>query len=171
MEQIMKEWMAKMEAIMDTHYKEMRAIRGSCLEKMKASPETTEACPMKTRACLGEKESTPEETEVVVEPHEVPKGAMDEETIGATEDECEDLCLAVGCRRQLKMRTKRDGRLRQECAATIRWLTRHTVPAMRKGGLGKGLGKKCCSDIRGKTSGSRIENRGLKQRRTKDNAV
>jgi hypothetical protein len=60
-----------------------------------------------------------------------------------------DLRLAVECCGQLKTRTKLDGGSRQECAATVRRLTHHTIPATRKGGLRKGLGKKCRSGIRG----------------------
>jgi hypothetical protein len=40
----------------------------------------------KTEAFLEKKEPTPEETEAMEKLQEVPDGAMDEETIGATED-------------------------------------------------------------------------------------
>jgi hypothetical protein len=149
---------------MNSHYKEtivnyekMIAIVKECLGRTKAK-----------------REPTPEETEAVAEPQGVPEGATDEETIGAAKNRSRDMRLAVGCRGQLKTRTKRDGRVRQAYAATVGRPTRRTVPAMRKGGLRKGPGKKCrLSAIRGpsKTSGSRMEDRGLKQRRTKDNVV
>jgi hypothetical protein len=57
-----------------------------CLEKMKALLKTTESWPVKSPACLEKKEPTPEETEAVEKPQEVPEGATDEETFGATED-------------------------------------------------------------------------------------
>jgi hypothetical protein len=75
----------------------------------------------------------------MAEPEEVPERATDEETIGAAKDQSGDLRLAVGCRGCLKTWTKRNGQLRQECAATIGWPTRRFVPAIRKGGLRKGL--------------------------------
>jgi hypothetical protein len=111
----------------------------------------------KTEACLEKKEPTTEETEAVEKSQEVPEGATDEETIGAAKDRSRDLRLAVGCSGQLKTRTKHDGRLRQECAATVGRPTRRTVPAMRKGGLRKGPGKKCRSGIRGQSKASRDE--------------
>jgi hypothetical protein len=43
----------------------------------------------------------------------------------------------------LKTQTKRDGRLRQDCATTVGWPTRRFVPALRKGGLRKGPGRMC----------------------------
>jgi hypothetical protein len=138
MDAIEQRMMAKMDAMqatMDSQLEETMA----CLGETKASSETTEscegeshACPLKTEA---EKESAPEDTGAVAEPQEVPEGATDEETIGATEDRSRDLRLAVGCRRQLKTRTKPDDRLRQECAAAVGRPTRRSVPAMRKGGL------------------------------------
>jgi hypothetical protein len=141
------------------NFEEMKAIIKECLGKMKA--------------CLEKKEPTPEETKVLAEPQEVSDGATDEKKIGVTEDRSRDLRLAVGCRGQLKTRTKHDGGFRQECAAAVGRPTRRTVPAMRKGGLRKGPGKKCRSGIRGpgRALGSRMEDRSLKQRRTKDNVV
>jgi hypothetical protein len=136
------------------------------LGKTKASPETMEACPVKKEA---KREPTPEEIGAVVEPQEVPEGAM----VGAAKDRSRDLCLAIRCHRRLKTRTKRDGRLRQECAATIGWPTCRFVPVMRKRGHRKGLGKGCRSGIKGpgKTLGSRMGGRSLKRRRTKFNFV
>jgi hypothetical protein len=77
-------------------------------------------------------------------------------------------------------RTKRDGRVRQEHAATVGRPTRSTVPAMRKGGLRKGPGMKCSrSGIKGRgiTSGSgmrgmiRKRQRGLEKRKTFYDAI
>jgi hypothetical protein len=63
----------------------------------------------------------------VAESQEVPKGATDEEMIRATKDRSMDLRLAIGCRRQLKTRTKCNGGSCQECGAAARRPTRHTV--------------------------------------------
>jgi hypothetical protein len=49
-----------------------------------------------------EEEPAPEETEVVVERQEVPEGALDEETFGATEDRTGEQHLAVRHHGQLK---------------------------------------------------------------------
>jgi hypothetical protein len=110
-----------------------------------------------THACLKEEEEpAPEEAEAVAEPKEVSEGATDEETTGAAKDRSRDLRLAVGCRGQLRTRTKRDGGSRQECAAAVGRPTRLTAPAMRKRHVRRGPAKKCRSGIggRGITSGN-----------------
>jgi hypothetical protein len=144
--------MAEMKSTIRSGQEEtIKALREACQEatncwlgKTKASPETTEACPVKMHACLEEEEKpAPEETEAVAEPQEVPEETTEQETIRATEDRSRNLRLAVGCRGRLKTRTKRDGRSRQECAATIGRLTRRFVPALRKGGFCRGPGMKC----------------------------
>jgi hypothetical protein len=117
----------------------------------------------KTEAFLEKKEPAPDEKEVVAEPQEVPNGATDELMIGATEDRSRDRRLAVGCRGQLKTRTKRDSGFRQEYAATVGRPTRRTVPAMSKGKLLRGHGKKCRSGIGGPSKASPSE----KMRRTR----
>jgi hypothetical protein len=95
-----------MQATVDSHLGEMKAWRG----KMKA-------CRGVTHACLEEEEEpAPEETEAVAKPQKVPEGVTDEEPIGAAKDRSRDLHLAVGCRGQLKTRTKHDGGFRQEYA-------------------------------------------------------
>jgi hypothetical protein len=115
-----------------------------------------------TPASLEEEEPAPEGTEVVAKSQEVPEGATDEEAIGVTEDRSKNLRLAVGCRGRLKTRTKRDGRLRQDCAATVGRPTRRFVPALRKGGLRKGPGGMCRrSCIRGRRMSSRAGKRGM----------
>jgi hypothetical protein len=151
----------KMEAKMDDNQEEIiKAITGAC----RGAPE---ACGRKTEAFLEKKKSAPEETEVVAEPQEVPEGATDEETIGAAKDLSRDRHLAVWSRGQLKTRTKRDGSSRQECAAAIGRPIRRTVPAMRKGKLRRGPGKKCRSGIgrRGKTPGNGVRGRIMKRDR------
>jgi hypothetical protein len=110
----------------------------------------------------------------VAQPEEVPERATEQETVEATEDRTGEQRRAVGCHGRLKTRTKCDGRLRQECAATVGRPTCRFVPALRKGGLRKGPGKRCHRNgVRGpgETSGSRMEGRGLKQWRTNVNAV
>jgi hypothetical protein len=169
-------WIESIKTEMKANHQKMDA----CLGETKALPETTEACPVKMHACLEEEEKpAPEETEVVAKPQEVPEGATEQEMIGATEDRARNLHLAVGCSRCLKTRTKRNGRLRQECAATIGWPTRRSVPALCKGGFRRGPGKKCHSGIggRGITSGSgrrgmiRKRQRRLARRKTFYDAV
>jgi hypothetical protein len=147
-----EEMMAKMNA----NQARMEAMLDACLGETKALPETTEACPVKTRACPEKREPAPEETEPVAESEGVP-----EEAIGAAKERSRDRRLAVRCRGRLKTRTKRDGRLRQECAATIGRPTRRSVPAIRKGGLRKGPGRMCRrSCIRGQIKASRNGKRG-----------
>jgi hypothetical protein len=136
--------------------------------------EAMEVCRAVTPTCLEEeKESSPEEIEAVAKPQEVPEEVTDEEAIGAAEDRSKDLRLAVRCRARLKTRTKCDGRLRHECAATIGRPTRRSIPAMRKGGLRKGPGKKRHSGIKGpsRTLVCRMGGRSLRKRRTKFNVA
>jgi hypothetical protein len=154
--------------------REMKAHHEEMMAGIKRMNATLRACPEKMEACLEEKkESTLEETETVAEPEEVPERATKQETSEAAEDRTGEQRRAVGCSGRLKTRTKRDGRLRQECAATVGRPTRRFVPALRKEGLRKGPGKECRSGIRrpGRTFRSRIDGRSLKQRQIKDNVV
>jgi hypothetical protein len=96
----------------------------------------------------------------VAETEEVPEGATDKEAIGVTEDRSRNLRLAVRCRGRLKTRTRCDSRLRQECVTTVGRPTRRFVPALRKGHVRKGPGKKCHSGLRGQTKASRNGKRG-----------
>jgi hypothetical protein len=180
----MLEMMARMEAKMDADKAEAMANQLRIVAEMKATQHEIKAhheemmAKMDARrgvtpACLEEEEPAPEEPKAVTETEEVPKGATDEEAIGADKGRSRDLRLVVGCRGQLKTRTKCNGGSRQECAGTIGRLTRHFVPAMRKGGLRKGSGKKCRSGIKGpsRTLGNRMGGRSLKKRRTKFNVA
>jgi hypothetical protein len=136
--------------------------------------EAMDACEGVTSASLEEKkESTPKETEVVVEPQGVPEGATDQETIGATEDQYGDQRLAIGCHRRPKKHAQGNDGPQQKFAAIRGQFTHHTVPAIRKGRLRKGPGKKCHSGIRvpGRTLDSRMEGWSLKQRRPKNNVI
>jgi hypothetical protein len=109
---------------MDALYEEMRANYEKMIAIVKECLGRTEA----------KREPTPREAEAMAELQEVPEGVTEQETIGAAKGRSMDLRLAVGCRGQLKTRTKRDGGSRQECAAAIGRPTRRTVPATRKGG-------------------------------------
>jgi hypothetical protein len=146
--ELIAEWDAATDRVMakwDSRLGEVKACEGTT----KACREATEVCEERTEACLEEKKSAPKETETVAEPEEIPERAMEQETVEAAEDRTGDLRLAVRCRRRLKTRTKRNGQLRQDCSATVGWPTHRFVPALRKGELRKGPGKKCRSGIRG----------------------
>jgi hypothetical protein len=136
MEQMMERLLAKMDKMM--------ASQKTMMAKMDARRGVTPAC-------LEEEESAPEEPKAVAETEEVPEGATDEEELGVTEDRSRNLRLAVRCRGQLKTRTKPNGQLRQECAAAVGQPTRRSVPAMRKGGLRRGPGKKCRRGLKGQS--------------------
>jgi hypothetical protein len=142
--------------------------------KVKALPETTEACPGVTHACLVEKkEPTPEETEAVAVTEEVPERATEQETGQAAEERTGELRLAVRRRRQRRKRAQENGGPRHKFADFRGRVTRRAVPALLKGHVRKGPRRNRRSGVSGpgKTSGSRIENRGLRERRTKDNVV
>jgi hypothetical protein len=133
---------------------------------MKACRVAPEACEEKTGACLEKKEPSPEATEAVEKFQEVPEGSTDEETIGATEGRSEDLRPAVRCRGQLKTRTSQDGGSRQGCAAVVGRPTCRSAPAMRKGHVRRGPGKKCRGSgirERGKVSGNGKRGRIVKR--------
>jgi hypothetical protein len=115
-----------------------------------------------------EEEATEEETGVVADWQEVPKGATDEEKFGATENRAGDLRLVLRRRSQRKKQAQEKGEPRQKFAAFHGRFTRRAVPAVRKGHVRRGPGKRCRRNgVRGpgKTSGSRMEGRSLKQRR------
>jgi hypothetical protein len=143
MEQIFE----RLEAIMDAHYDRMRAI-------IKEYLGTTETF-------LEEKESAPEETEAVTEPQEVPEGATDKETFGATEDRAGEQRLAVRCHGQLKKRAQDNGGPLQKFAAVRGRFTRRAVPALRKGHRRRGPGQALGNGIRERST----------KREAKDDAV
>jgi hypothetical protein len=130
-----------------------------------ACREATEVCEGKTEAFPEKRKSAPEETKAVEKSQEVRNGATDEETIGAAQDRTRELHLPVGCRGQLKTRTKRDGGLRQEYAAIVGRPTRRTVPATCKRKLRRGPGKKCRSGIQGQSKAFRNGKRGRIEKR------
>jgi hypothetical protein len=98
------------------------------------------------------KKPTPKETEAVAEPKEVPEGAPDEETFGATEDRTGEQRLAMRRHRQRKKRAQKNGRPQQKFAAFRGQFTLRAVPAMRKGHVRRGLGKRCCHSGIGRRS-------------------
>jgi hypothetical protein len=164
---------AKMEAKIDSSQEKMDAIEHKMLAKMETTQHRIKAHHEEmmakmdawrgvTPACPEKEEPAPEEPKAVAETEEVPEGA-----IGVTEDRSRNLRLAVGCRGRLKTRTKGDGRVRQVYAATIGRPTRRSVPAMRKGGLRRGPGKKCRRGSKGQNKAFRIGKRKMigKQRR------
>jgi hypothetical protein len=154
-----REMMAKMDKLGDSK-KEMKAHHKEMMASLERLNATANAWLEKTEACPEKKEPTPEETVAEAEPQEVLEGVMDEKMIGAAQDRSMDLHLDVWCCRHLKAQTKRDGGFRQEYAATVRWPTRHIVPALVKGKFRRGPGKKCCSGLRGQNKGSRNGKRG-----------
>jgi hypothetical protein len=107
-----------------------------------------------------EKQQAPEEIEAMETSWEVAEGAADEEKFGATEDRAGELRLAMRGHRQRKKRAQVNGGPRQKFAAFRGLFTRRAVPALRKGGLWKGPGKKCRSGIRGRGITSRSGKRG-----------
>jgi hypothetical protein len=98
---------------------------------------------------------------------------MDAETIGAAKDRSSEKRLAVRRHRQRKKRAQGNGGPRQKFAVISGRFTRRAVPALLKGHVRKEPRRNRRSGVRGtgKTFRSRIENRGLKERRTKDNVV
>jgi hypothetical protein len=153
MDAIERKMMDKMDAIQATTDFQLEETMAR-LGETKASSVTTEDCEEKTEACLENSQ-------------EVPEGATDEEAIGGAKGRSRDLRRAVRCRGRLKTRTKCDGRLRQDCAATVGRPTRRSFPAMRKGGLRRGPGKKCRRGSKGQNKAFRIGKRKMigKQRR------
>jgi hypothetical protein len=120
-----------------------------------------------------EKEPTPEETEAVEGPQEVPEGATGEEAIGAAKDRAGEQRLAVRRHRQRKKRAQVNGGPRQKVAAFRGRFTRRAIPALLKGHVREGPRRNRRSGVRGsgKTSRSRIDGRNLKQRQIKGNVA
>jgi hypothetical protein len=153
--------MERLIAMLEAYNEETKAIS----EEMKGCREVTEVT---KKADLEQTEDEiktgPEEvkdteteanqlkTEDVAEHREVPNEEAAVEKIGATEDRSRDQRLAVRRHGQPKKRAQGNGGCRQKFAAL----------ALRKEHGRKGPGR---------TLGSRMEDRGLKQRRTKDHVV
>jgi hypothetical protein len=157
-DQILRLLLAKMD--------DMKSSQHEMLAGLKKMNAKMDAWLGKTEVCLEEeREPTPKETDVVVDRQEVHKEG--------TEDRAGDLRLVKRRHRQRKKRAQIDGEPRQKFAAFRRRSTRRAVPALLKGHVRKGLRRHRRSGVRGpgRTPGSRIENRGLKERRTKDKAI
>jgi hypothetical protein len=90
-------------------------------------------------------EANHEKSDAVAEHQKVPKDEAAGEIIGALEDRYRDRHLAIGRRRQPKKWTQVDGGSRKKLAAARRRMTRHAVPARRKGSGHKGpaIEKRC----------------------------
>jgi hypothetical protein len=131
------------------HHEEMMTSLKRMNAKMDAWLGKTEACREVTHACLEEeREPTPIETEVVVDQQEVPNGA--------TEDRTGELRLVLRRHRQRKKRAQVNG------GSARGRLTRRAVPAMRKGHVRRGPGKRCHRNgVRkpGRTSSTKIVKR------------
>jgi hypothetical protein len=111
---------------------------------------------------MEEKKRAAEEPKAVEEPQDVPIGAMDEEAIGAAKDRPGEQRLAVKRHRQRKKQAQVNGGTRQKFAAARGRFTHRAVPAMRKGHVRRGPGKRCHHNgVRrpGRTSGTRIVKR------------
>jgi hypothetical protein len=80
--------------------------------------------------------------------HEVPKGVMYEENIGATEDRFGNQQLAVGCHSQLKIWIQDDGGSLRKFATTIEQLLHHAFPALHKDHIHTGPGRASINGIR-----------------------
>jgi hypothetical protein len=81
-------------------------------------------------ACLESKEPTSVEIQSAAVHEEVPR---EERTVRALKKRYGDKHLAVGYHQQLKKWTQGDGGSRKKLAATCRGMTRHAIPAPRKG--------------------------------------
>jgi hypothetical protein len=124
--------------------------------------EGTDACEGVTHAYLEEeKEPTPEKTEAVEKPQEVPDRETDTETSGGIEDRTGEQRLAVRRHRQRKKRAQGNGGPRQKFAAFRGGFTRHAIPALRKGHVRKRPGKRYRRrSIRGQGKAPRNGKRG-----------
>jgi hypothetical protein len=187
MEQIL-ELLAKMNANqvrmiakLDARLGEVKACEGTMKvfleEKKEPTPEETEAVEEPQEVPEGvvevEEEPAPEEIEVVEESREVPKGGMDEETSAGTEDRTGEQRRAVRRHRERKKWAQVNGGPEQKFAAFRGRFTRHAVPALLKGHVRKGPRRNRRSGVRGpgKMFRSRKDGRSLKQRRPEYNVV
>jgi hypothetical protein len=109
-------------------HEEVMAIKKAGQGKIEAMME---ACSGKSVAT--DLEANPEEIESESVHHEVPEEEAAVETIRVLEYRYGDRHIAVGRRRQSKKWTQGDGGSRKKLAAARRRMTRHTVPARRKG--------------------------------------
>jgi hypothetical protein len=156
--------MARMEARMDSYQHEMKTQFGFLAAKMDANRRERKAHREEMRAKMdawlgGVTHAYLEEEPAVEEPQDVHIGATDEEAIRATEDRAGEQRLAVRRHRQRKKRAQVNGGPRQKFAALF---TRRAIPAMRKGHIRRGPGKRCHrNSVRrpGRTSGTRIVKR------------
>jgi hypothetical protein len=83
-------------------------------------------------------EATSEETQSAVKYQELQMGEADVDTIGSSEDRCEDRRLVLWRRRGAKKRIQDSVRSGQKLSAARK---RRAVPAVRKGNICKGPGR------------------------------
>jgi hypothetical protein len=94
-------------------------------------------------------EANPEEKEAVAKQQEVSNEEAAVETIGALKDRSGDRRLAVRRRGRLKKLTQGDGGSWQKWTLARGWLTRRSIPALRKGRIRRESGKTTDNSIRG----------------------
>jgi hypothetical protein len=135
MEHMMEQKMERRLFEMEVGYEDMIAEKRAWLKEMKVHREATEAYP--------------EEMKSIVEHQEVSKEETAVEYIAALEDRHEDRHLAVGRRRQLKKRTKADGRSWKELDAVRKRFTHRVLPALRKKCIRRGPDETTGNGIRG----------------------
>jgi hypothetical protein len=137
---------------MDASLGEMKAWRKETM----VCQEGMTACWEKNEAYLERKEPAPAEM-MIVTVH--PESHIEEatvETIGALEGRYGDRHVAVGRRRKPEKWTQGGGGSRKKLAAASRRMTRHAVPAPRKGHGHQGSGK---YDVVGTPKGRTFEKR------------
>jgi hypothetical protein len=138
----------------------------SCQTETTSSSEEMEATNL---------EATPDETEATVERQELFEKETNFDTIGSSEDRCEDRRLVVRRRRGAKKRSQDSVGFRQKSSAARKRVIRRAIPAVRKGNIRKGPGKD--GSARGAPKGRRLQkthrispecNIGIRNRGPKD---
>jgi hypothetical protein len=86
-------------------------------------------------------EATPEATEAAVERQKLHENEINFDTIGSSEDRCEDQRLAVRRRRGAKKRSQASVGSRQKVSAARKRVIRRAIPAVRKVNILKSPGK------------------------------
>jgi hypothetical protein len=114
--------------------------------RLEATPEETEAVVITSEESSEEMEATnleatPDETEAAVERQERFEKETNFDTIGSSEDRCEDRRLIVRRRRGPKKRSQDSVGSRQKSSAARKRVIHRAVPAVRKGQMRKGPGK------------------------------
>jgi hypothetical protein len=116
------------------------------LDGLTSYGEGTATCQTETTSSSEEMEATnleatPEATEAAVERQELFEEEINFDTIGSSEDRCEDQRLAVRRRRGAKKRSQDSVGSWQKISAARKRVKRRPVPAVRKGHIRKGPGR------------------------------